>query len=457
MKLLIIGAGHGGSEPGAIANGYVEKDLNIVVAKRVAELLKQYKPDLIRTDDKFVSLARRANIARGKYRYFLSVHFNAGGGVGIETIHSKFSVAGKQLATDIAQGIKETTGLPIRRVFTRSASDGKDYYAMHRNTGSTTTVIVEGLFLDSTKDIQFLNVEKIAQGIANGFIKFIEGDKKDVVTSGAYKKVSITGRTNYATLRNGSVGNDVRVLQEELARIGYYTGTIDGDFGPKTYNAVQRLQTGNGLKIDGIVGEATWRNLLIAHVYEVDPLILKNEIIKLPGDQIKGNFINSIFFDMFSMSPLGNMVNDGRVLTKQKIYNEQGKPHDYVKRGNLIVYKDGTVSVKMIMDIEKEEDISKIRFAVSGFNMNPLNLKDEWQPADVGRTTWRSMLGYNMVTGMINAVVMPNCSAERGVVILDRLGCDFKLGLDSGYSTNARFGTDIRLTDRNLYGIIRFG
>jgi hypothetical protein len=299
-----------------------------------------------------------------------------------------------------------------------------------------------------------LNIEKIAQSITNGVKAYIGALNPKQKNS--YKKVSITGRTNYRMLKRGSKGQDVFTLQEQLKDMEYYKGALDGDFGPKTDYAVRWLQRVNNLVVDGIVGPKTWENILYAHVCEIDPMKLRNEVAKLPGNQIKGDFINSIFFDMATMTPLGNMVNDGKALAKQLIY-KNGLQHDWVRRGNLIVYKDGTAAVKMIMDIENEEDLSKIKFAVSGFNMQPLNLGAEWWPEDVGRTTWRSMLGYNKSTDKINAVIMANCSAARGRKMLDKLGCDLKLGLDSGDSTNGRFaGNTVRTTGRRLYGIIRF-
>ncbi len=460
MKLLAIDPGHGGTDPGAQAFGYKEKELNLIVAKRVAKLLEEYSPGLTRTEDVTLDLTPRAALVKDKYKYCLSIHFNASGtgAKGIETIHSIYSNTGKKLAESIAQSLKDTTGLSLRRVFSREGNNG-DYYAMHRNTGSTTTVIVESLFLDSKEDIQMLNIEKIAQGIANGFRDFINKQKEPEKTpvKGVYKKVSITGKTNYSTIKRGSKGQDVVVLQEQLRDMGFYTGAIDGDFGPKTEDAVRWVQRTNDLVVDGIVGPKTWENILVAHVYEVDPMSLRNEIVKLSGNKIKGDFINSVFFNS-DMTSSSNIVQDGKLLNKQWVTNPNtGKNHDNVKRGNLIVYQDGIVDLKMIMDIEKEEVLNKIRFAVSGFNMDPLDLKAEWWPESVGRTTWRSMLGYNPSTKKINAAVMANCSAERGKKMLDRLGCTHKLGLDSGDSTNARFGgNDIRLTSRMLFGIIRF-
>lgn len=59
-------------------------------------------------------------------------------------------------------------------------------------------------------------------------------------------------------LRIGTWGDDVVVLQNILASLGYYTGSIDGIFGPLTRQAVMRLQADNGLIADGIVGPLTY-------------------------------------------------------------------------------------------------------------------------------------------------------------------------------------------------------
>lgn len=65
-------------------------------------------------------------------------------------------------------------------------------------------------------------------------------------------------RSVYAvTLKQGSSGSDVKTLQTKLKRWGYYTGAIDGIFGPKTLEAVKYFQRRNKLTVDGIVGAKT--------------------------------------------------------------------------------------------------------------------------------------------------------------------------------------------------------
>jgi putative chitinase len=61
-------------------------------------------------------------------------------------------------------------------------------------------------------------------------------------------------------LRPGAKGADVEALQRALKAAGHPVA-VDGDFGPGTEAAVKRLQSGAGLKADGIVGRATWAAL----------------------------------------------------------------------------------------------------------------------------------------------------------------------------------------------------
>lgn len=58
-----------------------------------------------------------------------------------------------------------------------------------------------------------------------------------------------------STLKLGSKGEEVKTLQQCL------NIAVDGSFGPKTEQAVKAFQQKNHLKVDGIVGDSTWRLL----------------------------------------------------------------------------------------------------------------------------------------------------------------------------------------------------
>ena len=64
-----------------------------------------------------------------------------------------------------------------------------------------------------------------------------------------------------ASLKSGSRGDLVRTVQKKLKNWGYYTGSVDGIYGPKTVSAVKYFQRKNGLTADGIVGNQTARAL----------------------------------------------------------------------------------------------------------------------------------------------------------------------------------------------------
>ncbi|MDE5790946.1 MAG: N-acetylmuramoyl-L-alanine amidase, partial [Muribaculaceae bacterium] len=80
--IVVIDAGHGGHDTGAIDNGVKEKDINLAVAKRLQEdiqkRLKGVKVVMTRSNDSFVTLQGRAEIAnRNRADLFISIHTNS--------------------------------------------------------------------------------------------------------------------------------------------------------------------------------------------------------------------------------------------------------------------------------------------------------------------------------------------------------------------------------------------
>lgn len=80
--VVVIDAGHGGKDPGAIgAGGQKEKHVALAIAQMLARTVNQtkgYKARLVRNDDFFVPLRKRVDVAR-KYNadMFVSVHADA--------------------------------------------------------------------------------------------------------------------------------------------------------------------------------------------------------------------------------------------------------------------------------------------------------------------------------------------------------------------------------------------
>ncbi|HEX8698370.1 MAG TPA: peptidoglycan-binding protein, partial [Myxococcaceae bacterium] len=63
------------------------------------------------------------------------------------------------------------------------------------------------------------------------------------------------------TLKQGHSGAPVTALQKRLNQLGFNAGAADGQFGPKTTEAVKSFQRAKGLTADGVVGPKTWDKL----------------------------------------------------------------------------------------------------------------------------------------------------------------------------------------------------
>ncbi|MBE5783540.1 MAG: hypothetical protein E7329_09545 [Clostridiales bacterium] len=71
--------------------------------------------------------------------------------------------------------------------------------------------------------------------------------------------------TPFTSLKLGSTGDDVRSLQRKLRELGFYKGSIDGDFGAGTETAVKAFQKQYGLTVDGKAGSNTLAKLASAN------------------------------------------------------------------------------------------------------------------------------------------------------------------------------------------------
>lgn len=82
VKTIVIDAGHGGKDPGAVGNNLKEKDITLSVALKLGELITKHFKDVkvvyTRNNDEFVELFKRAKIANNaKADLFISIHVNS--------------------------------------------------------------------------------------------------------------------------------------------------------------------------------------------------------------------------------------------------------------------------------------------------------------------------------------------------------------------------------------------
>jgi len=111
-----------------------------------------------------------------------------------------------------------------------------------------------------------------------GFVVRLDGDRvivrggnqrDDKVSDAPYPLARLLGfrravrqdESGRPILREGQRGAMVLTAQDMLARLGYHLGRLDGQFGPRTREAVLAFQADNGLAVDGVIGAQTWAAL----------------------------------------------------------------------------------------------------------------------------------------------------------------------------------------------------
>ena len=82
LRTIVIDAGHGGHDPGCQYGGKKEKDITLAIALKLGKIIKENLTDVnviyTRSDDRFVELWERANIAnKNGADFFISIHVNA--------------------------------------------------------------------------------------------------------------------------------------------------------------------------------------------------------------------------------------------------------------------------------------------------------------------------------------------------------------------------------------------
>ena len=236
------------------------------------------------TNESLSLVVQQAN--REDLDWFIAIHFNAGGGQGVEV----YTYEGRQYqdAIDVCNNI---SALGFNN---RGVKSGTGLYVIRRTKAKS--MLIEVCFVDTEDANKYLEVgyKAIAKAIVDALDNHVVSDPVvDTNTSSTYqtqfatikgddwirrlqqecnnqgfsnqKVDGIDGPATLAgcpTLRKGASGNITKLLQEKLVKLGCNTNGVDGIFGCGTYSAVREFQKTRGLSADGIVGPSTWRKLL---------------------------------------------------------------------------------------------------------------------------------------------------------------------------------------------------
>lgn len=230
-KKVYIGVGHGGSDPGAVANGYKEKEFNLDVAKACRDELKRHGVNVMISRESDVTENLSARIKEcNTYNpdLALDIHHNAGGGDGAEVFHSKKDTKDDALAKNILDEIVKI-GQNSRGLKTKLLDDGRDYYGFIRQV-KCPSALVECAFIDNATDVKIVDTlaERKAMGVAisKGVLK----------TLGiAYKKQTTTTTTptikkgNLVSIKSGAKYYNGKSVPSWVQKQKWYVAEVIGD------------------------------------------------------------------------------------------------------------------------------------------------------------------------------------------------------------------------------------
>ena len=256
-----------------------------LVGEEVRRLLKERgiavfncTVDYAETTNESLSLVvQQAN--REDLDWFISIHFNAGGGKGVEV----YTYEGRQYqdAIDVCNNI---AALGFNN---RGVKAGTGLYVIRKTIAKS--MLIEVCFVDTEDANKYLEVgyKAIAKAIVDALDNHIVSDPvvdknttsqtqstatikgddwvrrlQQECNNQGFSKQKVDGIAGPATLagcpvlKNGAKGNITKLLQEKLGI------SVDGIFGNETKKAVIKYQKNKGLSADGIVGQNTWKSLL---------------------------------------------------------------------------------------------------------------------------------------------------------------------------------------------------
>lgn len=172
-KAVVLDAGHGGSDYGAIRAGINEKDINLDIVKRVQAILatKNISVALTRDNDEFISLPDRTNIcANNSPDIFVSVHVNSSAKPEINGIETHYyHEQGLQLANTVHACLVSNVKAKDRGLF-----KSKFYVINHTDVPA---ILVEiGFISNSAERVELINEarkQQTAKAIAEGILKYL--------------------------------------------------------------------------------------------------------------------------------------------------------------------------------------------------------------------------------------------------------------------------------------------
>ncbi len=296
IKKVVIDAGHGGDDPGTIANGITEKGYTLKISNYIHNRLDEMgvPNEMSRTSDVMLSASDRPKKIQSFYGngsdvLVVSNHINAGGGDGAEIIYAlrnndKFA---KKLATEF-----ENAGQSVRKYYQRRlpSNPAKDYYYIMRDTPNNETVIVEYGFADTISDANLIknDWEKLAEAVTKAIVEYAGG-----------KYVAPLG-SNYYTVKSGdslwSISRKFGVSVDDLKKVNNLSSNLLS-IGQNLIIPGKKNNTSSNeyvvKKGDTLYGIANKYNVSVDNLKSYNNLSTDSlsigQIIKIPDNKVNSN------------------------------------------------------------------------------------------------------------------------------------------------------------------------
>lgn len=180
--MVVIDAGHGGIDPGAVGNDIIEKNINLDISNYMYDRLQELgiPVSMTRKTDETLNPTERVNRILNAYGnnpdvIVVSNHVNAGGGEGAEVI---YALRNDDTLSNMVLEELSRAGQRIRRSYQRTlpTNPNRDYYFIHRETGVTEPIIIEYGFVDNRADASRLkaNYEDYAEASVRALARYLD-------------------------------------------------------------------------------------------------------------------------------------------------------------------------------------------------------------------------------------------------------------------------------------------
>ena len=173
-KIIIIDAGHGGTDPGSVKQGVQEKNINLQIALKLQKRLerKGYKVVMTRTDDTAISLINRTKLAnKAKGDLLISIHQNSFRDASVHGIEV-FYTPGKETYDDrLANCIQEAL-ISYTQAKDRHVREITNLLIIRESNMSA--CLIESAYLSNDTERELIQTKDYQDKVVTGIIEGIE-------------------------------------------------------------------------------------------------------------------------------------------------------------------------------------------------------------------------------------------------------------------------------------------